>query len=62
MAVRFLIGIMVALIVLLAVLLPVISDVTSSLGLTGPAKTVADLFPLLLVVAGLIWITKTYEI
>lgn len=57
----YLVGIMVAIIILIAVVLPTVKLVVSDAGLTGAAKTIGDLFPLLLVVGGLLLVVSIYR-
>ena len=59
--VGYLIGVMVAIIVLVAVVLPTVKTVVSDQSLTGAAKTIGDLFPLLLIVGALLLVVSIYR-
>ena len=59
--VTYLVGVMVAIIVLVAVVLPTVKTVVSDQALTGAAKTIGDLFPLLLIVGALLLIVSIYR-
>lgn len=54
------IGLLVGLILLIAVVVPVVIDTVSDQAFTGTTKTITDLYPLLLVVSGLLLITALF--
>jgi len=55
------IGLMVSLILLVAVVYPVIHDTISNMVLTGTEKTLGDIIPLLILVAGVVMVTYLFS-
>jgi len=52
--VKAILGIMIVLIIIVSVAVPVVQAALTSANLTGPAKTISDLYPLFMVLVGLI--------